>query len=128
MWAKGVLRGDASEPYWSALLNGGAELFLEKPRAQGGWQSVYATLNELTRMQPEEGFRGVLRRVGLQDVLQMECLGRNSSMLEIVTGEVHGKIFIEHSQIIHAAAGPHKGEELLNYLPTLALVPLALNP
>src|SRR5947209_16521673 len=85
---KVVLTGDASEPYRSACLNGGAELFLEKPRAQGGWQSVYATLNELTRMQPEEGFRGVLRRVGLQDVLQMECLGRNSSMLEIVTGEV----------------------------------------
>jgi CheY-like chemotaxis protein len=85
---KVVLTGDASEPYRSACLNGGAELFLEKPLAQGGWQSVYATLDELTRMQPEEGFRGVLRRVGLQDVLQMECLGRNSSMLEIVTGEV----------------------------------------
>src|SRR6266851_6838339 len=125
---KVVLTGDASEPYRSACLNGGAELFLEKPRAQGGWQSVYATLNELTRMQPEEGFRGVLRRVGLQDVLQMECLGRNSSMLEIVTGEVHGKIFIEHGQIIHAAAGPHKGEEAFNYLLTLAGGALDLKP
>src|SRR5713226_2117604 len=125
---KVVLTGDASEPYRSACLNGGAELFLEKPRAQGGWQSVYATLNELTRMQPEEGFRGVLRRVGLQDVLQMECLGRNSSMLEIVTGEVHGKIFIEHGQIIHAAAGPHKGEGAFNYLLTLAGGALDLKP
>jgi CheY-like chemotaxis protein len=125
---KVVLTGDASEPYRSACLNGGAELFLEKPRAQGGWQSVYATLNELTRMQPEEGFRGVLRRVGLQDVLQMECLGRNSSMLEIVTGDVRGKIFIEHGQIIHAAAGPHKGEEAFNYLLTLAGGALDLKP
>jgi CheY-like chemotaxis protein len=66
---KVVLTGDATEHYRATCLSSGAELFLEKPRDEGGWRSVYATLNELTRFQPEEGFRGVLRRVGLQDVL-----------------------------------------------------------
>src|SRR6476661_6878925 len=81
---KVVLTGDATGAYRAGCLSNGAELFLEKPRAQDGWQSVFATLHELTKFQPEEeGFRGVLRRVGLQDVLQMECLARNSSLLEV---------------------------------------------
>src|SRR5207247_6837175 len=64
---KVVLTGDATESYRATCLSSGAELFLEKPRDSGGWHSVYATLHELAKFQPEEGFRGVLRRVGLQD-------------------------------------------------------------
>src|SRR5437762_6873783 len=71
---KVVLTGDATEDYRAACLSNGAELFLQKPATPGGWQSVYTTLNALVGFQPEEGFRGVLRRVGLQDILQMECL------------------------------------------------------
>jgi CheY-like chemotaxis protein len=66
---KVVLTGDATEDYRARCLSNGAELFLEKPRDQGGWQSIHATLHELAKFQPEDGFRGVLRRVGLQDVL-----------------------------------------------------------
>ena len=56
---KVVLTGDASEHYRAACLSNGAELFLQKPATAQGWQSVYSTLNELMRFQPEEGFRGV---------------------------------------------------------------------
>jgi hypothetical protein len=77
---------------------------------------VYATLHELTRFQPEEGFRGVLRRVGLQDVLQMECLARNSSVLKIHAGSVHGTVFVKDGQIIHAQCGNRIGEDAFNYL------------
>lgn len=52
---KVVLTGDATEHHRAASLSNGAELFLEKPRDEGGWRSVYATLHELTRFQPEEG-------------------------------------------------------------------------
>src|SRR5436190_17055185 len=65
---KVVLTGDASESYRAACLSGGAELFLQKPATVQGWQSIYTTLNALVGFQPEEGFRGVLRRVGLQDI------------------------------------------------------------
>jgi hypothetical protein len=77
-------------------------------------------LHELTRFQPEEGFRGVLRRVGLQDVLQMECLARNSSLLKIHAGSVHGGIFVKDGQIIHAQCGNRAGEDAFNYLLGLA--------
>jgi len=117
---KVVLTGDATEHHRATCLSNGAELFLEKPRDEGGWHSVYATLHELTRFQPEEGFRGVLRRVGLQDVLQMECLARNSSLLKINAGSVHGAVFVKDGQIIHAQCGGRVGEDAFNYLLGLA--------
>ena len=69
---KVVLTGQASAETRAACLNNGADLYLEKPKDTGGWQGIHDTLHELTRFQPEAGFRGVLRQVGLQDVLQME--------------------------------------------------------
>jgi CheY-like chemotaxis protein len=116
---KVVLTGDGSEIHRASCLSRGAELFLEKPQHEGGWRSVYHALNELTRFQPEEGFRGVLRRVGLQDVLQMECLSRHSALLEIATREAHGQIYISDGQIIHAQAGQRSGEDAFNYLMSL---------
>src|SRR5436305_480239 len=116
---KVVLTGDASEHYRAACLSSGAELFLEKPATTEGWRSVYTTLNELLRFQPEEGFRGVLRRVGLQDVLQMECLARHSLVLEVSTQTVQGTIFVREGDIIHAEAGGRTAEEAFNYLMSL---------
>ena len=116
---KVALTGDATEPYRAACLSNGAELFLEKPASREGWQNLYSALNELIKLQPEEGFQGMLRRVGLQDVLQMECLARSSSVLEVSTPHVQGTIFVVDGQIIHAQAGDVNGEEAFNYLMSL---------
>ncbi len=113
---KVVLTGVPSEAYRTACLANGAELFLEKPTTPEGWQQVYIALTELLRFHREEGFRGVLRRVGLQDVLQMECLARNSSVLEIADGFVRGEIYVEEGRIIHAQVGALQGEEAFNRL------------
>jgi hypothetical protein len=48
--------------------------------------------------------------VGLQDVIQMECLGRNSSILEIHNLQLRGRVYIEDGRIIHAQAGDTAGE------------------
>lgn len=113
---KVVLTGQASEETRAQCLNNGAELYLEKPRDQGGWQSIHATLHELARFQPEAGFRGVLRQVGLQDVLQMECLARHSVVLHIRAGAVEGDVFVKEGQIVHAQCGGRTGEEAFNQL------------
>ena len=117
---KVVLTGDATEHYRATCLSNGAELFLEKPRDEGGWRSVYATLQELTRFQPEDGFRGVSGRAGLPDVLQMECLARHSVVLKISAGTVHGSIFMKDGQIIHAQCGSRSGEDAFGHLMGLA--------
>ena len=113
---KVALTGNATESYRAACLSNGAELFLEKPTRPEGWKGLYTTLKELVRLQPEEGFRGVLRRVGLQDVLQMECLARSSSVLEISTSAARGSVFVHDGQIVHAQLGELAGEEAFNHL------------
>lgn len=117
---KVVLTAEATEEYRAACLACGAELFLEKPRGDGGWQVVYAMLNELVKLQPDQGFTGVLRRVGLPDVIQMECLARNSSVLEIRAGEKRGTIHIKVGQIVHAELAGTSGESAFNQLLGLA--------
>jgi CheY-like chemotaxis protein len=117
---KVALTGHATESYRAACLSNGAELYLEKPTSPEGWNGLYTTLKELVRLQPEEGFRGVLRRVGLQDVLQMECLARSSSVLEISTSQARGSIFVQDGQIVHAQVGELTGEEAFNQLMALA--------
>ncbi len=117
---KVVMTSDVTEAHRAACLSRGAEAFLQKPALSQDWRNMYATLNDLARSQSEEGFRGVLRRVGLQDVLQMECLSRNSSVLEIKTKTVHGLVYIEDGQIVHAEAGQRFGEEAFNYLMALS--------
>lgn len=113
---KVVLTGFASDKYRAACLSNGAELFLEKPINAAGWQSLYGILSEFIKIRPEEGFRGVLRRVGLQDVIQMECLARSSSVLEVANRAVSGKIFIETGQVVHAQVGALTGEAAFNQL------------
>ena len=116
---KVVLSGTVSETQRATCLSLGAELVLDKAQTQTSWQSVYSTLNELVRLHPEDGFRGVLRRVSLQDVLQMECLSRSSAILEVSTKQLRGHIFIHEGQIIHSEAGQRTGEEAFNFLMSL---------
>lgn len=113
---KAVLTADTSDMHRTICSSRGAELFLAKPQSESEWQKVFNSLNEIGRFQPQEGFRGVLRRVGLQDVLQMECLSRNSALLEIATKELRGLIYISEGQIIHAEAGDRSGPEAFNFL------------
>jgi CheY-like chemotaxis protein len=88
----------------------GAVLFLQKLFSPEGFESVFVALDSIAQEGPQSGFRGVMRRVGLQDVLQMECLGRKSSVLDVFTTKARGRIFIEDGQIVHAETGSLQGE------------------
>jgi CheY-like chemotaxis protein len=123
-----VLTGHVDEDHRALCLNRGAELYLQKPTGSQEWGILFNSLNELVRFKPQEGFRGVLRRVGLQDILQMECLSRNSALLEISTTEVRGLIYIFEGQIVHSEVGERTGEEAFNYLMTLSGGAFKQNP
>ena len=131
---KVTLTGFVTEENRSLCLANGAELFIEKPHTTDGFKSVFAMLDELINWAPrQQGFHGLLRRVGLQDVIQMECLGRNSSVLEVYNEHVLGRIYIENGSIIHAAGGDLTGERALQRLLALPggsfeLAPFELPP
>ena len=113
---KVMLTGLATEEKRSACLANGAELFIEKPRSSDGLRSVFVMLDELMTWKPREGFQGMLRKVGLQDVIQMECLGRNSCVLEINNPQSSGRLYIDEGSLIHASIGSTTGEKALQKL------------
>ena len=113
-----VMTGRVSESRRTDALANGAELFLEKPVTADGMKSVFNMLNDLVQWN-REGFSGALRHVGLQEVIQMECNGRHSSILEIRNPELRGQIFIEAGMVTHAAVGELAGEQAFHRLLSL---------
>jgi CheY-like chemotaxis protein len=97
----------------------GAALYLEKPTTLEGFKAVFGALDALVSTGPQSGFRGMMQ-VGLQDVLQMECLGRKSSIVGVQAAARRGQIYICNGEIIHAEAGPMQGEMALYGLLGLA--------
>jgi CheY-like chemotaxis protein len=85
-------------------LNQGAALVLDKKDMGADFESVYPAL-EASAARPVEGFEGMVRQVGLTEVLQLECLGRKSSVLEIKGTHAGGNIYISDGSIIHAETG-----------------------
>ena len=108
-----MLTAQPTEENRRTCLQSGAALFLAKPLTSDGYATAFAALDALAGALPQGGFRGMMRRVGLQEVLQMECLGRKSSVLEIFTGKVRGRVFICEGAIVHADSGALQGEVAL---------------
>ena len=105
-----VMTGAATESKRADCLSNGAELFIEKPVSADGVRVVFNMLNDLLLWAQREGFSGALRAVSLQDVIQMECVGRHSSILEIRNSQMRGQIYIEAGAIVHAAVASLTGE------------------
>jgi hypothetical protein len=118
MWIV-VLTGFADEATRAAYLNNGTDLFLEKPRSSEGIQILLVALDDLMQRTPENGFRGVMDQVDLQDLLQIECSKRNSSRLEVLTRADRGEIFIKEGGVIHAQSGELIGEPAFFHLLSL---------
>jgi CheY-like chemotaxis protein len=126
--ARVVLTDQADEADRAACLSAGAQLYLEKPVTEAGWHNLFTALSEVLRLAPTEGFRGVLRAMNLQDILQMECLAQNSSVLEVKAPGCTGQVFIQTGQIVHAEAGDKRGMEALELLLGLKGGEFSLHP
>jgi CheY-like chemotaxis protein len=106
-----VMTGHATESNRAACLASGAELFIEKPVSADGQQVVFNLLHDLVSWAHKEGFSGALREVGLQEVVQMECVGGHSSILEIRNTQLRGQIYVEAGNITHAEVGSLVGKQ-----------------
>ena len=116
---KAVLTAHFDESVRAMAFNSGAELMLQKPLDPAGYEALYAALNELVQLPSEQGFRGVLRRVCLEDIIQMECLSRHSLVLEVVARGRRGRVYICEGALVHAESGDLTGEPALQELLTL---------
>jgi len=116
---KVIMTAQASAEKRDASLAAGADLFLEKPVSAEGIKSIFEKLSELLDWKNTQGFQGVLRSVGLPDLIQMECVGQNSSILELFNEQPLGRIYIDQGQIIHAVCGEIFGERAFQKLFTI---------
>ena len=123
-----MLTGDGSESSRSGSLRNGAELFLTKPETREGWREVIAAMEHLADAQAGDGFRGVLRKVGLQDILQLTCLARHSVVLRVRSQFAEGLVYVEDGRIIHAQCGDLTGEEGFNAIMALPRGEFDLQP
>jgi CheY-like chemotaxis protein len=107
-----VLSGMVTPENRAYALQHGAALVLDKIDVTAGFDSIYPAL-EATAEAPAEGFKGMVRQIGLMELLQLECLGRKSSVLEIKASNADGRIYISEGSIIHAEIGGIFGEKAL---------------
>lgn len=111
-----VLTGHAEEQAWQSLIREGIEALLQKPTCSEGFQTLFLTLSQLLALERQHGFRGVMHDVQLQDILQLECLRRNSSVLVVSSKSESGEIFIRTGSIVHAAVGVLTGDAAFYHL------------
>lgn len=125
---KAVLTSRTDSAARDSCMQAGADLFLTKPTNIDLMEEVFAALKELVGIQAKGGFRGVMRRVELQELIQLECLGNKSSILEISAGNVSGQIFICEGRIVHAVMGGREGLEAFNRILSLVSGEFGLKP
>lgn len=123
-----VLTGKATESNRAACLTSGAELFIEKPVSADGSKGIFNMLKDLVSWEQREGFSGTLHQVGLQEVIQMECIGRRSLILEVRNQQTVGEIYIETGSITHATVGELIGIKAFNQLLSLSGGEFRLKP
>lgn len=111
-----VLTGHADQHTKDDLAREGVAVLLEKPVSSEGFHTLFLTLNELLALERSKGFRGLMQDVELQDILQLECLRRNSSVLEVFSKSEAGEIFIRSGGVVHASVGAHRGEAAFFHL------------
>ncbi len=114
-----VMTGNASDARRADALAKGAAMFLEKPMTKDGMVFAFNMLNDLVSWTHREGFTGSLREASLQDVIQMECLSRHSSIVEIQNSGQLGQVYIQDGSIIHTAVGTLVGEQAFYQLMAL---------
>jgi CheY-like chemotaxis protein len=107
-----VLTGLLDEEYRSRAYAQGVEMFWQKPATAEEIQLFQDCIESvlIRATQSQEGFRGVQSK-SLVDLIQLECLSRNSSVLNVSRGGLHGKIWIQNGEIFDAATAHLAGEE-----------------
>jgi hypothetical protein len=93
----------------------GIDLFLEKPNSSKEIAFLLDCIESLLDREQVGGFRGIQSK-SLVDIIQLECLSQNSSVLKITQGAVEGKIWIQNGEIVDAAANDVTGVEAFHHI------------
>ncbi|MCS7090047.1 MAG: response regulator [Verrucomicrobiota bacterium] len=88
----------------------GVDLYWQKPSNEQEVQLFLDSLESLLSREASGGFRGVQSK-SLVDILQLECMSQNSTVLRITHGPLVGRIWILRGELVDAETEGMVGEE-----------------
>jgi DNA-binding NarL/FixJ family response regulator len=104
-----VLTGLEDEEFRSRAYALGVDLFWLKSDMQQNMKMFLDCLESLLGRDMVDGFRGIQNK-SLMDIIQMECLSRNSTLLRLTRGPLVAKIWIQDGELIDAEVQGAHGE------------------
>jgi len=107
-----VLTGLEDEEFRSRAYILGVDLFWLKTDMQRDVKLFLDCLESLLGDETPHGFRGVQNK-SLIDIIQLECLSRNSTVLRVTRGPLVAKLWIQNGELIDAEVGGARGEPAL---------------
>ena len=112
-----VLTGLSDEQFRMRAYAMGADLFWQKPDTRDGMQAFQDCVESLLQHTPMSGFRGVQNK-NLVDIIQLECLSQNSSVLHIVREGQVADIWMANGNVIDAQFSGLSGESAFREIMT----------
>src|SRR5271154_1217018 len=104
-----VLTSVQDEQFRSRVYGLGVDLFWQKPSSGEEIKQFLECLESLLGREAQSGFRGVQSK-SLVDIIQLECLSQNSTVLKITNGPLTGRIWILGGELIDATTDELGGE------------------
>jgi CheY-like chemotaxis protein len=99
----------ADEQYRARAYGMGVDQYWQKPASDQERQHLLDSVESLLQYEVQGGFRGVQSK-SLVDLIQLECLSQNSTLLKITNGPLVGRIWIQGGDLIDAQTEDLKGE------------------
>lgn len=110
-----VLTSVMDEQFRSRVYGLGVDLFWQKPASNEETKQFLECVESLMGRQGQTGFRGVQSK-SLVDIIQLECLSLNSTVLKIINGPLNGRIWIQNGEVIDAMTDGLIGEDAFRRL------------
>ncbi len=104
-----VLTSVLDEQFRSRVYGLGVDLFWQKPGSGEEIKQFLDCIESLLGREELAGFRGVQSK-SLVDIIQLECISHNSTVLKITNGPLTGKIWIVNGEVIDAVTEDLNGE------------------
>jgi CheY-like chemotaxis protein len=104
-----VLTSVLDEQFRSRVYGLGVDLFWQKPGSGEEIKQFLECVESLVGRDLQPGFRGVQSK-SLVDIIQLECLSQNSTVLKITNGPLKGRIWIHSGEVIHSETDELAGE------------------
>ena len=106
-----AVTGLGDQQYRARAYASGIDLYTEKPTTPTEIRLFSECVEALLMQESHDGgFRGVQSK-SLMDLIQIECLSHNSSVLRITRGPFEGRVWIKGGDVIDAEMQDLRGEE-----------------